>query len=140
MAEEAFELKKRFLHLLPTERNLWEKWFSKYSQGWEGYEYDVHVGEGVTVGEDYPDWARSMAKLLTQKRIDVLAWRQGRPWIFEVKPQAGLSAYGQLLAYRELWMRENPGKPRPELAVVTDILNPDEEYLYRGAGIHIFLV
>ncbi len=137
---EPFVTKQRFVHLLPTEKSLWEKWFSVNSQGWEGYEYDVHVGDGITVVGEYPDWGKDLAKLLTQKRIDVLAYRQGVPWIFEIKPQAGLSAYGQLLAYRELFIRERPTSTYPQLAVVTDLLNPDEQFIYQRAGIRIFLV
>jgi hypothetical protein len=140
MPEATFEMKQRFIHLLPVEKALWQKWLSVNSQGWERYEYDVHIGEGITVTGEYPDWGKYLAKLLTQKRIDVLAYRQGIPWIFEVKPQAGLSAYGQLLAYRELFLRQFPTSTRPELAVVTDLLNPDEEYIYVKAGIHVFLV
>jgi hypothetical protein len=140
MPEGNFALKQRFIHLLPAEKALWEKWISQYEVGWSDYRYDVHVGEGITVTGEYPEWGKDLAKLLTQKRIDVLAYRMGTPWIFEVKPQAGLSAYGQLLAYRELWMKDHPTSTRPELAVVTDILNPDEDYLYRSAGINVFLV
>jgi len=140
MPEEPFVLKTRFVHLLPVESKLWSRWLSLYENGWSGYEYDVHIGEGIIVSEEYPQWGRDLAKLLTQKRIDVLAYRQAVPWIFEVKPQAGLSAYGQLLAYRELFMRQFPTLGKPELAIVTDLLNPDETYLYESAGIHIFLV
>lgn len=138
--EAPFEIKQRFLHLLPAEKALWQKWLSLNSQGWTGYEYDVHVGEGIIVPEEYPEWGKYLSRLLTQKRIDVVAYRMGTPWIFEVKPQAGLSAYGQLLAYRELFMRQFPTATRPELAIVTDFLNPDEDYLYVKAGIHVFLV
>jgi len=137
---EEFVLKTRFVHLLPAEKALWEKWLSRYQDAWERYEYDVHIGEGVTYESPEAVWIKDLAKLLTQKRIDVMAWRQGIPWIFEIKPQAGLSGYGQLLAYRELYLRENPGLVRVELAIVTDLLNPDEDFLYRSAGINVFLV
>ena len=135
-----FITQQRFIHLLPAEKALWGKWFSQNEQGWYGYEYDVHLGEGIVYGGSEDQWAIDLAKLLTQKRIDVLAYRQGVPWIFEVKPQAGLSGYGQLLAYRELYRRHFNYTGPLELAIVTDILNPDEDFLYRGAGIHVFLV
>jgi hypothetical protein len=125
---------------MPAEKALWQKWLSQNYEAWENYEYDVRVGDGVTYEGPGPDWMPEMVKKLTQKRIDVMAWRQGIPWIFEIKPQAGLSAYGQLLAYHELWTKDNPDKPTPRLAVVTDRLTPDEEYLYLRAGITVFLV
>jgi len=135
-----FTIKQRFIHLMPAEKALWVRWLSQNEQGWEGYEYDVHLGEGIVYGGSEDQWAIDLAKLLTQKRIDVLAWRQGVPWIFEVKPQAGLSGYGQLLAYRELYRRHFRYDGALEMAIVTDLLNPDEDFLYRGAGIHVFLV
>jgi len=140
MPEGNFVLKQRFIHMMPADKVLWEKWLALYSQGWERYEYDVRIGEGITVSEEYPDWGKDLARLLTQKRIDVIAYRQGIPWIFEVKPQAGLGAYGQLLAYRELYRRHFNYAGPLELAIITDLLNPDERFIYEKAGIHVFLV
>ena len=131
---------KAFVHMLPAERKLWEEWLIEFGKGWHGYEYDVRVGRGVDPGEEYPENIRRMARMLTQKRIDVVAWRQGVLWIFEVKPHAGLSAYGQLLAYEKLY-RKTFGYGGPiQLAVVTEAMTPDERELYEEAGIKIFLV
>jgi hypothetical protein len=140
MTNGQFVLKQRLIHMLPGDSAIWIRWLQANEQGWTDYEYDVHVGEGVPVTGDYPNWGVALAKLLTQKRIDVMAYRQGVPWIFEIKPQAGLSAYGQLLAYRELYLRDHPEVSRVELAVVTDILNPDERFVYDMAGIKVFVV
>lgn len=137
---EPFQLKKRFLHLLPAERELWSKWLSQYEKGWTNYQFDIHVGEGITFEEPREKWIQDLATLLTQKRIDVTAKRGKALWIFEVKPGAALSAYGQLLAYKELYRKTFKYEGAIELAVVTDRLGPDEKYLFRGAGIHIFLV
>jgi hypothetical protein len=130
----------RLVHMMPADSVLWLRWLETNEQGWSGYEYDVHTGDGIVLPGAVDTWAIGMAISLTQKRIDVMAVRQGVPWIFEIKPQAGLSAYGQLLAYRELWLRDNPGVGKVELAVVTDLLNPDERFVYEKAGIHVFVV
>lgn len=135
-----FITKQRFLHLLPAERELWSKWLSLNEQGWTDYTYDVHVGEGIPYTGSTEQWAQDLTKLLTQKRIDVVAWRQGVPWIFEVKPGAAISAYGELLAYRELYRKTFRYDGPLELAVVTNFLGPDDRYLMEGAGVHVFLV
>jgi hypothetical protein len=130
----------RFLHLLKAERELWREWMKRYGDKWSDYRYDVHVGEGVDVGEGYEEWVRQFTKKLTQKRIDVVAKRQGILWIFEVKAEAGLSAYGQLLAYRELYRKTYQYDREIRLGVVTNNILKDEEWLYKNAGIHVFLV
>ena len=137
---EPFILKQRYLHLMPVEKVLWERWMSQFRDAWSGYEYDVHVGEGMDYGGAEAPWVQDLVRLLTQKRIDVIAYRQGVPWIFEVKPGAAVSAYGQLLGYRELYRRQFRYEGPIELAVVTDFLGPDDRFLFEGAGIHIFLV
>jgi len=111
-----------------------------YGKGWHSYRYDVHVGGGITVGEEYDEMTRRLAKLLTQKRIDVVAIRHGVHWLFEVKPQAALSAVGQLLGYRVLYEREFKTPPRIRLAVVTDLCLPDDRYVFESHGIRLFLV
>jgi len=139
MAQE-FVTKQRFLHLLPAEKVLWQKWLSQFENAWEKYEYDVHVGKGLPYVGEGPEWAQSLVTLLTQKRIDVIAWRGTTLWIFEVKPGAAMSAYGELLAYRELYRTTFKYDGPIELAIVTDFLGPDDDYLFLKAGIHVFLV
>ena len=135
-----FQLKRRYVHLLPAERDLWQSWMDKNEQGWHSYEYDVHVGEGITPLAYEFEWERDLARTLTQKRIDVVAMRQGVLWIFEVKPGAAMSAYGELLAYQQLYRRTFKYEGAIELAIVTDRLGPDDEWLFKDRGIHIFLV
>jgi len=119
---------------------LCELFLAKYGEYFERFEYDVHLGEGVPLKHIYPPEIVRAAKILTQKRVDVVGYRGEEVWIIEVKPDAGLSALGQLLGYRALWIRDRGEPAKLELAVVTDILNPDEEYLFEYYDIRTYIV
>jgi len=130
----------KYPHMLPNEVPIWEKFLSIWGDQFTDYRYDVHVGHGEDPGPDYPDPWRSLAIKLTQKRIDAVAKRDGVLYIFEVKPDAGLSALGQLKAYRVLY-RETFGYRGPlRLAVVTTRLNRDERLVYTRYGIEQYEV
>jgi len=131
---------KKYPHMLPNEIPLWERFLSLYGKDFKNFRYDIHVGRGVDPGPDYdPKW-RKLAIQLTQKRIDVVGERDGVVWIFEVKPDAGLSAIGQLLAYRALYRRDFNYTGEIKLAVVTTKVNADEFYLFNHYGIIVYEV
>jgi len=131
---------KRFPHMLPAESALWLGFLRKFGSGWTNFQYDVHVGEGITLGPDYDVMTQGLAKALTQKRIDALGWRQGVPWIFEVKVQAALSALGQVMGYRALYVKTFRWEGDVRLAIVTDMVMPDDKYVFEAHGIKVFIV
>jgi len=131
---------KRFPHMLPAESAIWSAFLEKYGSGWKNYRYDVHVGEGISVGPDYDIMTQGLARALTQKRIDAVGERQGVIWIFEVKVQAALSALGQLMGYRTLYEKTFPETRHISLAIVTDQVLPDDRYVFEAHGIKVFVV
>jgi hypothetical protein len=130
----------RFPHMLQAESELWSAFLRDFGKPWSGWEYDVHVGEGISVGSAYDVMTQGLARALTQKRIDAVGHRKGVVWIFEVKLQAALSAVGQLVGYQHLYRITFKYEGPIELAIVTDRLLPDDERVFRLQGIHIFLV
>lgn len=126
--------------MLPVERLLWLAWMRENFQFWGGFLYDVHVGEGIPIDPAWPPNIRAASRSLTQKRIDAIAWRNQVLWIFEVKPDAGLSAVGQLLSYRVLYRKTFGYQDKIQLGIITDQINPDEKYLFDKFNIRIFLV
>jgi len=123
----------------PYESVLWDQYLFKFRDYFEGFEYDVRVGEGqISPGVTNPVYVEAGMKL-TQKRIDAVGKRTGEVWIYEVKANAGLSALGQLIAYRDLYVRQFVPQATMTLAIVTDFMNRDEEFLFVKQGIRIFL-
>ena len=131
---------QRLLHLMPVEIELWKKFLPRVLDQFEQFLYDVHLGEGVELDPSWPPEIARAATTLTQKRVDAIGLRPGEVWLFEVKPDAGLSALGQLLGYRSLWIRQRGPTPIPRLAIVTDRVNRDERYLFESNGIVIYEV
>lgn len=126
--------------MLPAEAALWSAWLSRYGTGWSKYQYDVHVGEGITVDPGYDIMTQGLARALTQKRIDVVAERRGEIWIFEVKLQAAINAFGQVMAYRDLYRKTYEYEGEIRLAIVTDRVLPDDRWVYRYNGVRLFEV
>ncbi|RKX61377.1 MAG: hypothetical protein DRP29_00590 [Thermodesulfobacteriota bacterium] len=126
--------------MFPQDVRLWERFLAIYGDQFERFEYDVKVGRGIEPPPDLDEPYRSAAVILSKKRIDAVGYKGSEIWIFEVKPDIGLAALGQLLAYRELWIRDRGDKDRLRLAAVTDNIIDDERYVYEKFGIKIYLV
>lgn len=131
---------ERLIHMLPPEARLWSKFLDRHMPYFDKFTYDVHVGEGIPVNPAWPENIKVAAKALTTKRIDAVGYRGGEVWIFEIKPDAGLSAYGQLLAYKFFYLAQFGTPERLYLALVTENILPDERKLYEAAGIRVYVV
>lgn len=125
---------------MPFEIPLWERFLERYGRDYDRFEYDVHVGVGVPLDPTWEPTIANMARILTQKRIDAVGYKGDQITIFEVKPDIGLSGLGQLIAYRELYLRDTGYTGVLLLAAVTDNILPDETYVYEKQGIHIYVV
>ena len=127
----------RFPHLLPGEVRVWRAFLRSYEDRWETFVYDVHVGEGSLPQEDPSSVFAQNFKWLTKKRIDVIGWNRDQPTIFEVRARASLPLMGQLIGYKELWMRDNPTSKPPLLIMVCETCPPDDKGVMENQGISV---
>ncbi len=119
---------------------MWSAWLDVHQDDYDYYEYDVHIGEGATLPIDAPPMVVQIALGLTRKRIDVIGHNKAGIHIFEIKPDAGLNAMGQLLAYYYLYKIEKK-PPRPVvLNLVTDIIDNDTRRVASAYGIRMYIV
>jgi len=130
----------KYTQMFPGDVPLWERFLRLQGKEFRKFEYDVKVGRGIEAPPDWAEQYRKATRILSLKRIDVVGYKDNQVWIFEVKPDAGLSALGQLIGYRTLWLRERKEPPYVILALITDRLNEDERYLFEQHGIKLFLV
>jgi len=128
----------RYPHMLPADQLLWDVFLPKYGSYWDGFDYDIHVGEGVGPLPGYPPGIARAALSLTQKRIDAVGYRGSEVWVFEIKPHAGLSAIGQVLSYSELYDTAHPGGLVTHKAIVTDLTDADIHTLCRTWAIRLY--
>ena len=133
-------LRFRYPHMLPRDKYLWDRFLELHGDYFERFDYDIRVGEGIGELEGYPENIRRAAKMLTQKRIDAVGYRGSEIWVFEIKPHAGLSAIGQVIAYETLWNKDFPDRPVTYKAIVTDRTDNDIRLLCREQGIRLYEV
>ena len=127
-------------HLWDRDVHLWERFIDQYGNRFTQFAYDVRVGDGIEVDPSWPEWLQYDAKVLTQKRIDVVGYQPSTIWIFEVKPYAGLSAVGQVVGYMTLFSKQfKPSLPL-QGAIVTDVPQPDIDKICQELKIIIFRV
>ena len=119
---------------------LWNRFLDLYGGEWEAFEYDVRVGppSGAAVGFD--PGTRAVFDALTRLRIDALGHRAGAVHLFEVKPFAGIGTVGQLIGYRDLYLRDFPGARVVGLGVVTDRFQPAVAAVFKSQGIEAWIV
>lgn len=114
-----------FVHMGNEDKAIWMRYLMTGGNVFAPFEYDVRVGEGITVPVTDSRMTHNLAYALTTKRIDVVCNLQNRIRIIEVKKRAGLGAIGQLIGYRELYLQTFSDGLPVEMLLVTDELQPD---------------
>lgn len=111
--------------MVKEEIELWKRYLTRYGDTYERYDYDVHVGKGCGkipgLGGNY----QRMAIRLSQKRIDVVAYKGGRANIIEIKPIANMEAIGQLKGYKTLYEDQYGSGTVDKLIIVTTSADQD---------------
>jgi hypothetical protein len=120
-----------------VESEIARAWLNRRGADYDEISFNVRLGEGVDPGEEYPEEIRRMATLLTQKRADIVARSGALVDLVEVKVRIAFGAMGQLLGYRELWMREHPELPVRRLIAIGRSVVQDAAEIIEGQGIAI---
>lgn len=110
----------------PEETDTWQRFVVKFPDRFDTIDYDFRVGLGATVSEKEEDSYRRMVTMLSQKRIDALAWNDESPTIIEVKVRTGLSALGQVLGYKVLLEKHFPNFKKAKMLIVCRYIAQDD--------------
>lgn len=129
-----------YFHMLPQDRIIWRNFVYVFEQDYDEFHYDVRVGPVPPPLETLPPNIRELAHLIYRLRIDVVAYKDGQPYIIEVKPNAGLSCLGQLLTYDYFWRKEKKSKKKPRLMAVTNNARPYMPELFENWRIQYVVV
>jgi len=130
----------KYPHMVREEIAIWKRFLTKYGNKFDRYKYDVHVGQGVGKIPGYSKKDQDMFQRLTQKRIDVVAYKGRGAFIVEIKDRAGLSAIGQLTAYKRLYQEKYGRFTVTGLAIVAESIDPDVRHVAKTMGIEVVLV
>ncbi len=93
-------------HLLQEDSVVWARWLAAHAQELAGVWYDVRVGRAVEVPAELGPEIRLVARGVTRKRIDVVAWTGAEIWCVELKPFGNYVALGQALVYSRMLAAE----------------------------------
>lgn len=141
MAALGEHLARFYPGLTPKEERVWRHWLVEHEQSFDRFEYNVHVGEGVTpppgawTGDQKLDARlREQFRRATQRKLDAVGYRRGEAWVIEVEDRADARALGQLHLYADLAPRTLTGIERIELAVVCRFVGNDMRAAFEAAG------
>ena len=113
--------------MLSGDADLYDQWI-----------FDLHVGFGqMPMPWHTPAQVTQIAEL-TRLRIDAVGLDHGFPTVFEVKPVAGLAAFGQVTGYR-WWYKELHGV-EPRAALICEEIHPDVQILCNAFNVAIHRV
>jgi hypothetical protein len=129
-----------FTHLLPLERPIWARYLEATGEEFQSLTYDLHLGEGAAIDPTWPEWLVRQVRAVSRKRVDVIGETSGAVILFEVKPRCGMSALGQLLCYRELYVAEHRPRKRVRLVCVCGRVEPDVSGVFASFGVEIAVV
>jgi len=117
------------------ETRLWTQFQLVYPAAFTEVAYDVRVGCGHVPHSSEPAWFAKMCHALTTKRIDVIGFHPSSLTLIEIKQYVGLTAPGQLIAYRDLFLQTYDTAVQPELALIFHHIDPDLLSIARQASI-----
>lgn len=127
-------------HMAVRDVPLWERFMRAVPDAFDSVAYDVPVGtvpehaQGTIV-----DGGADMGRLY-KRRIDVVGFKGGETHIIEVKPGATMSAIGQVLGYKHLYMRDEAWAKEPKAIVVTDAADDDMKAVAYAQGVSVIVV
>jgi hypothetical protein len=126
--------------MIADEARVWEKFMDLFPDRYTSVDYDFRVGEGVQIDIPYEENYARMVTMLSQHRIDVLAWLGEKPTIIEVKERAVISTIGQLIGYKALFVEEFKNMGEPRLLCVCERISLDVQFVFDKQNVPIEIV
>ena len=130
----------KFPHLIGGDSNLWVKFLQQYPSFFDAVSYDVRVGEGMILEGDWSPEIADMATTLSQRRVDIIAEKDNKIWIVEIKVDPSVSLIGQLDAYLILFLNELETPVFTQLCTIVNRVNPDLITVLNHKDIRYFVV
>jgi hypothetical protein len=96
----------KYTHMLKEDYATWSAFLESDIIRLDEVWYDVHVGREMAVPPGSPEYMLAVVSGISRKRIDVVGRSGGTIYIIEVKPHANMEAIGQVITYRELFVKE----------------------------------
>ena len=123
-----------------AETLIWERFLSAHPDAYDEVAYNVKVGEGAEIPEGTDESIAFDFKVLTQRKIDVIGFKNNSIDIIELKPYAGTGAVGQVKGYGVLYKKTYDGSANPNLIVMTDVEQRDTRTVAEAEGVKLIII
>ncbi len=130
----------KYPHMIGDDAIIWERFMNLFPERFETVDYDFRVGSGVPIPAGEAENYARMMTMLSQKRIDVIGWKNESPTIIEVKRRVGLGALGQVFGYRILFKKDFKNIKKPELLIVCEEITVDDRVVLEVSGVPVEVV
>ena len=119
---------------------LWLRFVERFGGNYDGFYFNVRIGEGAPPPEGLVEPYISMATQVSQKRIDAVGVKPDFWEIFEVRERASPGALGQIKMYESLWLADPPDARPVRLTLISDRVDYDVITAAKAQNIIVILV
>jgi hypothetical protein len=135
-----FEKKPWYPNMREAETLIWERFLSAHPDAYDEVAYNVKVGEGAEIPDGTDEVIAFDFKVLTQRKIDVIGFKNNDIDIIELKPYAGTGAVGQVKAYGVLYKKTYDANASPNLIVMSDVEQRDTRTVAEAEGVKLIII
>jgi len=126
--------------MLPPDVPVWYRFLEKWGYPFINLYYDVLLGGPYLTEAEKQDPIKRMWRINMAKRADVIAELENEVWIIEVSADPNLKCFGQLQAYRALWLRDPKIHKIEKCILVGETIEPDILDAAGTYGLLVFIV
>lgn len=139
---EIFKYEKRYKypHMSRLDTEIWNRFLNKYPLAYDTCQYDFHVGDTAPFNTLMDDGEDQNQDKLYRFRIDVVGKKGDNIDIIEIKPNARLTALGEVENYKILYERDEEISSKVNMVIITDKEMPNMDYLCKAKGIKLIVV
>ena len=129
-----------YTHLLPEDVPVWERFLAKFGCQFYSIKYDVRVGNGRPIAPTELPNMQKMAIMLSQRRIDAVAYSTAGIIVIEITRFGDLKSIGQLEAYPILYKDKFQPRAKVTPLLVCEALDSDIKPILDQLGIDYVLL
>lgn len=127
-------------HFAKRDAPVWTRYLDLNADRFDAFAYDVALG-GATVPEAMgTEEERRGWQYVTALKIDAVGLTPERVWIFEVRPEATVSALGSVITYGLVAERDAVFDREVARAIVCEAMQPDVAWACGRLGVAVFRV
>lgn len=135
-----FEKRYKYPHMKPNDIEIWERFIEKFPEYYNSVQYDFNVGDPPPFNPLADDGTDLNQDKLYRLKIDVVGHYNNIIDIIEIKPNAGPGTVGQVIGYRELYLRDEQPKEKVQAVILTNKIQPNMEYLCKIQDVKLIVV